>query len=152
MAASRQLADAAENGAAVEREFLPDDGMACHDDKAAARVDPRGVGIMGVRRSHDLRPVFADRVFRRFPADLVPHEEVLDETGECPGGALPLFRRLDAGHAAQVADQLFGDLAELEGLFLIHDGYGMAPARLRRNPRGTGWEKKIRSRDGDRLS
>jgi hypothetical protein len=76
-----ELLDPAHDFVAMHEEFVANDGMSGEDNEPVA-FDHAGVGIGGIRRANEGRPVLTDGVFGRLAADLVFLQELLNHAGK----------------------------------------------------------------------
>src|SRR5580700_3142319 len=71
----------------VEEQLVADDRVGGMDDQPSPLVDANRVRIGGVRRADDLRPLVADRLLGRGPADPVLRPQGVDQLDEVVRGA-----------------------------------------------------------------
>lgn len=126
MGATREGADAGEDGGLVEAELVAGDGLVVEDSELAARVDLAGVGVVGDGGADDGGPVFADGILWGGAADLMGDEKLFEKGCEGAGGAFDLARGGIVGHAAKGGHELARDVGDG---FFGGRGHGKVKAR-----------------------
>jgi hypothetical protein len=95
--AAREGLDPGDDLGPVEEKLIADDGMAGVDLQAAALIHPDGVGVGGVRRPDDLRPLLSNRLLRCGDPDPMLRTQGIDQFDQFPGRSAPaagrIFRR-----------------------------------------------------------
>jgi len=99
--ASGHPADAFDDLGPVHEKLVADNRMRRVHLEPAPLVDPHRVRVTGVGRPHDLRPLFANRLFRRWNPDPMLCPQGVDEIPQLVGGAPAHAARVLRGYLSQ---------------------------------------------------
>jgi hypothetical protein len=120
MCATGKLFDSSNDFVAVQEELVAYDCVGSEHNEQVA-LDHRGMGISSIGRADDRYPLVPNRVLRRFATDLMFLQQLLDQRRERLRHALFGARWLLRFDRSQIADESFGEFAELmRPVFLGH--------------------------------